>query len=81
MAGKIESYEEYNILDPKAHGIEQVSGIIDTPLGPVTLTVSRKGILRLGVKRGFILTMDCLKWLVALVREETMPVKIIQGSF
>lgn len=73
LAGRIESYTEYNIIDPRNHGIESVSGLVDTPLGPMTITISRKGVLRLNVKRGFILTIECLLWVVALIREEKPP--------
>ena len=70
LAGKIEEYTEYNVIDPRNHGIESVSGLVDSPLGPITVTVFRKGVIRLGVRRGFILAMDCLLWIVALIREE-----------
>jgi hypothetical protein len=73
LAGRIESYTEYNVIDPRNHGIENVSGLVDTPLGPVTVTVARKGGLRLNVRRGFILTMECLLWLLDLIREEKPP--------
>ncbi|MFZ2956420.1 MAG: hypothetical protein WA705_05985 [Candidatus Ozemobacteraceae bacterium] len=73
LAGRIESYTEYNIVDPRNHGIESVQGIVDTPLGPITVTVGRKGALRLGVKKGFVMTIDCMLWLMALIREEKPP--------
>ena len=73
LAGRIESYMEYNVIDPRNHGIESVSGLIDSPLGPVTITTSRKGGLRLNVRKGFILTMDCLMWLLAIIRDEKPP--------
>lgn len=62
LKGQIEAYEEYNVIDPRNHGIDKVSGLIDSPLGPMTITISRKGVLRFGVRKGFILTMDCLMW-------------------
>lgn len=75
LAGKMESYEEYNVIDPKNHGIESVAGLLDTPLGPITITVGRKGSIRLNVKRGFILTMDCLLWIVGMIRDEKPVMK------
>ncbi|MBF0500809.1 MAG: hypothetical protein HQM09_11795 [Candidatus Riflebacteria bacterium] len=73
LAGRIESYTEYNIVDPRNHGIESVQGIVDSPLGPITVTVGRKGTLRLGVKKGFVMTIDCMLWLMALIRDEKPP--------
>lgn len=73
LAGQIESYMEYNVIDPKNHGIESVSGLADTPLGPLTITVGRKGSLRFGVKRGFIMTIECILWILKLVCEDKPP--------
>jgi len=73
LSGLIESYIEYNVIDPRNHTIESVSGLIDSPLGPMTLTVSRKGAIRLSVRKGFILTMDCLHWILSLIRDESPP--------
>lgn len=70
LAGKMDSYDEYNIIDPKNHGIESVAGLLDTPLGPLTITAGRRGTIRLNVKRGFILTMDCLLWIVARITDQ-----------
>jgi len=73
LAGRIESYTEYNIVDPRNHGIDSVSGLVDTPLGPITVTVGRKGALRLNVRKGFVMTIDCMLWLMTLIREEKPP--------
>jgi len=73
LTGHIESYTDYNVIDPRNHGIESVAGIVDSPLGPMTITVSRKGGLRLGVRKGFILTLDCLLWVMKLVMDEKPP--------
>lgn len=73
LAGAIENYLEYNCIDPTNHDIESVAGLVDSPLGPMTLTVGRRGAIRIGVKRGFILTHDCLNWLIALILEENPP--------
>lgn len=73
LAGRIENYSTYNVIDPRNHGIDSVSGLIDGPLGPMTLTVSSKGKIRLNVRKGFLLTIDCLKWVLAMVRDEKPP--------
>jgi len=73
LAGLIESYTDYNVIDPRNHGIESVAGLVDSPLGPITLTVNKKGGLRLNVRKGFILTVECLLWLVQLIRDEKPP--------
>jgi hypothetical protein len=77
LAGKIESYTEYNVVDPRNHDIESVAGLLDSPLGPLTITASRKGGVRLGVRRGFILTMDCLHWIISMIREEKPPERLL----
>lgn len=73
LAGRIESYTEYNIVDPRNHGIDSVSGLVDSPLGPLTVTVGKKGALRLNVRKGFVMTIDCMLWLMSLIREEKPP--------
>lgn len=80
LAGRIESYTEYNVIDPKNHGIESVSGLLDSPLGPLTVTVSRKGVVRLGVRKGFILTIDCMHWIINMIREEKPPERLLVPS-
>ncbi len=67
MSGRIEAYTEYNVLDPRNHGLAAVSGLIDTPLGPMTLTVAEKGQIKLGIRRGLILTWDLLTWVFDLI--------------
>lgn len=73
LAGRIENYTTYNVIDPRNHGLESVSGLIDGPLGPMTLSVSTKGKIRLNVRRGFLLTIDCLQWVLAMIRDEKPP--------
>ncbi|HNW35184.1 MAG TPA: hypothetical protein PKM25_09655, partial [Candidatus Ozemobacteraceae bacterium] len=80
LAGLIESYTEYNVIDPRNHGIESVAGLVDSPLGPLTITVTKKGGLRLTVSKGFILTIDCLLWLTALIRDEEPPAAVAKKS-
>lgn len=70
LAGHMESYTEYNIVDPRNHGIESVSGMIDTPLGPLTATIDKKGGMRLNVKKGLVLTVECIAWILRLINSE-----------
>lgn len=81
LAGHMESYTEYNIIDPRNHGIENVTGLIDTPLGPMTVSVERKGSVRLNVKKGLIMTVECLEWILNLIVSEKAPepVKALQS--
>lgn len=79
MAGKIEDYKGYNVIDPRNHGIDSVAGLVDSPLGPITVTISRKGGIRLNVRRGFILTIECLEWLLKLIREKQPPLVYRNG--
>lgn len=71
LVGIMENYESYNIVNPRNHGLESVSGMIDTPLGPMGLTVGKKGIIRLNVKKGLLLTIECLQWIVERILHET----------
>ncbi len=73
LAGHMENYTEYNIIDPRNHGIESISGLIDTPLGPMTVTVGKKGSIRLTVKKGLIMTTECLEWILELIVSENAP--------
>jgi hypothetical protein len=73
LAGHMETYTEYNIVDPRNHGIETVAGLVDTPLGPMTITVGKKGSLRLNVKKGLIMTVECLEWITGLITDEKGP--------
>ncbi len=67
MSGHIEAYTEYNVLDPRNHGLAAVSGRIDTPLGPMVLTVAEKGQIKLGAKKGLVLTWELLTWVFDLI--------------
>lgn len=74
LTGNIEHYTEYDIVNRSNHGIEHVQGRIDnTPLGPMRMKVSKKGVFNLGVRRGMILTIECLEWLVCFVENESVP--------
>jgi hypothetical protein len=73
LAGHMEDYTEYNIIDPRNHSIESVSGLVETPLGKMTATVGKKGSLRLGVKKGMILTVECIQFVLELLLSESGP--------
>lgn len=82
LTGHMEGYTEYNVIDPRNHGIETVAGMVDTPLGPMTVTVGKKGSVRLNVKKGLIMTAECIEWILALIKEEKLPeVKQTQSIF
>ena len=76
LSGRIEDYTEYNVIDPRNHGIDSVAGLVDSPLGPITIAVNRKGSIRLNVRKGFILTVDCLNWILSLIRDEKYPLPL-----
>lgn len=67
LSGRIENYTDYNVVDPRNHGIKSISGMLDTPLGPLNITVGQKGIIRLGVKKGMLMTFECLVWILDLI--------------
>lgn len=73
LAGTIESYTDYNVIDPLNHGIDSVSGLVDSPLGPMTVTIGQRGTIRFSVRKGFVLTLDAIMWLLALVQEKQAP--------
>jgi hypothetical protein len=72
LSGHMEDYTEYNIIDPRNHGIESISGLVETPLGKMTATVSNKGVIRLGVKKGMILTTECIEYIIRLLTSEVL---------
>ncbi|NLM16985.1 MAG: hypothetical protein GX221_04640 [Candidatus Riflebacteria bacterium] len=73
LSGHMESYTEYNIIDPQNHDIDSISGVIETPLGTMGIAVGKKGNFRLSVKKDFIMTAECLEWIYALITEERLP--------
>ncbi|MBF0544733.1 MAG: hypothetical protein HQM08_09885 [Candidatus Riflebacteria bacterium] len=80
LAGRIESYIEYNIVEPKNHEIDSVAGLVDSPLGPINVNLTRKGGIRLNVKKGFILTVECVQWILSLARDEKPSSIINKGD-
>ena len=70
LSGCIENYTDYNVVNKRNHGIKSISGMLDTPLGPMNVTVGQKGTIRLGVKRGMLITFDCLVWILDLILDK-----------
>ena len=73
LAGRIEDYASYSVIDRQNHGIDSVSGLIDSPLGPMTVSVRAKGKITLKVRRGFYLNLECLNWIIKLIRDYKVP--------
>lgn len=67
MAGRLDTYEEYNVLDARNHELKAVSGILDMPIGAMTVTANNKGVIRLSGKKEMILPVDTLVWLIKLI--------------
>ncbi len=76
LTGHMEDYESYNIVEPHNHEINSISGIIETPLGAMRLTVDKKGKVRLGVKKGLIINLENLNWIMELITSEAGPAPI-----
>jgi hypothetical protein len=67
MAGNLDTYEEYNVLDARNHELKAVSGVLEMPIGPMTVTANNKGVIRLSGKKEMILPVDALVWLIKLI--------------
>ena len=70
LTGTLDLYSEYNCMDARNHELKAVSGIMNTPaLGKINVAVNDKGIIRIGTKRGCILPVDVIVWLIKLMNE------------
>ena len=76
LSGHMEDYESYNIVEPNNYQINSISGLIETPLGAMKLSVDKKGKVTLGVKRGLIINLDNLNWIMDLITSESGPAPI-----
>ncbi len=76
LTGHMEDYETYNIVEPHNHEINSISGVVETPLGAMNLTVDKKGKIRLNVKRGLIINVANLSWILDLITSEAGPAPI-----
>ena len=71
LTGTLDLYTEYNCMDARNHTIKSVSGIMNTPaLGKITVAATDKGVIRIGTKKGCILPVDVVVWLIKLMTEE-----------
>ena len=70
LTGTLDCYSEYNCLEPRNHELKAVSGIMNTPaLGKITVAATDKGVIRIGTKKGCILPVDVVVWLIKLMNE------------
>lgn len=70
LTGTLDCYSEYNCMEPRNHELKSVSGIMNTPaLGKINVAVNDKGIIRIGTKKGCILPVDVVVWLIKLMNE------------
>ena len=71
LSGTIEHYAEYDVVNRNNHGIDYVQGLIEaTPIGPVKIKVTQKGLISLGVRRGTIIPVETLEWIIAFIEEQ-----------
>jgi len=68
ISGSVEGYEAFEGIS-KEHMVDSISGKWDSGLGQIGVTVTGKGKITLGVKKGFILTIDTLLHLVLLITD------------
>jgi hypothetical protein len=70
LTGTLDCYSEHDVIEPRNHTIKSVSGIMNTPtLGKITVAATDKGVIRIGTKKGCILPVDVVVWLIRLMNE------------
>lgn len=70
LTGTLDMYSEHDVIERGNHEIKSVSGIMNTPaLGKITVAATDKGIIRIGTKKGCILPVDVVVWLIKLMNE------------
>jgi len=67
MAGKLDTYSEYNCLDARNHELKAVSGVLNMPIGKMKVTANDKGVIKIAGKGEMILPVDALVWLIRLI--------------
>jgi hypothetical protein len=67
MAGKLDTYEEYNCLDARNHELKSVAGVLNMPIGKMTVKANDKGVIGLSSKKQTILPVDAITWLIRLI--------------
>lgn len=80
LAGGIEEYTTYNVVN-KRHDIGQVSGLISTPMGSMTLTANQKGGIRLNCSKGTLINFDLLAWVVNLIYGKVEEKNLFNSGF
>lgn len=70
LTGALDMYSEHDVIERGNHELKSVSGIMNTPaLGKITVAVNDKGVIRIGTKKGCILPVDVVVWLIKLMNE------------
>jgi hypothetical protein len=70
LTGTLDTYSEHDVIERGNHEIKSVSGIMNTPaLGKITVAATDKGVIRIGTKKGCILPVDVVVWLIKLMNE------------
>lgn len=70
LTGTLDTYSEHDVIERGNHEIKAVSGIMNTPaLGKITVAATDKGVIRIGTKKGCILPIDMVVWLIKLMNE------------
>ena len=70
LTGTLDCYSEHDVIEPRNHTIKAVSGIMNTPaIGKINVTANDKGVIRIGTKKGCILPVDVVVWLIKLMNE------------
>ena len=68
LSGRLECYEEFNIIQPNNHTISSVSGKFDAiGMGEISLCVTEKGVVKIGVKQLCDMDFDTIKHLVKVI--------------
>lgn len=63
LKGVLDCYTEYDVIDPKHHTINSVTGVFtQTPVGKLTITATNKGIIRIAGAKGLILDFSTILW-------------------
>ena len=70
LTGTLDCYSEHDVIEPRNHIIKSVSGIMNTPaIGKINVAVNDKGVIRIGTKKGCVLPVDVVVWLIKLMNE------------
>lgn len=70
LTGCMREYKILPTIEVGNHEINSIKGIIETPLGPIDLTVNKKGKITLDCKNGLILSIDNLNFIFDLITKD-----------